>query len=76
MQYESAGIAKEIAKEELPQTRIEVLNSETAAAAEGLIVLAAARAAQDKTFSEVIAIANRVKERVKLFVLLETIRHV
>lgn len=76
MQYESAGIAKEIAKEELPQTRIEVLNSETAAAAEGLIVLAAARAAQDKTFDEVIAIAKRVRERVKLYVLLETIRHV
>ncbi|MBC8274179.1 MAG: DegV family protein [Chloroflexi bacterium] len=76
MQYESAGIAKEIAKEELPQTRIEVLDSETAAAAEGLIVLEAARAAQGKTFDEVIAIANRVKERVRLYVLLETIRHV
>ena len=37
MQYESAGIAKEIAKEELPQTRIEVLDSETAAAAERVL---------------------------------------
>ena len=76
MQYESARIAKDLAKEELPQTKIEVLNSETAAAAEGLIVLAAARAAKDKPFDEVTATAKRVKEQVKLFVLLETIRHV
>lgn len=75
-QYESAQIAKELAEKELPQARIEVLNTETAAAAEGLIVLAAARAAEKKPLDEVTAVAKAVKERVKLFVLLETIRHV
>lgn len=75
-QYESAQIAKELAEKELPQARIEVLNTETAAAAEGLIVLAAARAAEKTPLDEVTAVAKAVKERVKLFVLLETIRHV
>lgn len=77
MFYSSAQIAKEMAKEELPQTTIEVLDSETAAAAEGLIALAASRAAAEgKTFDEIIAIAMRVKERVRFVGLLETIRHV
>ncbi|MCJ7828693.1 MAG: DegV family protein [Dehalococcoidia bacterium] len=77
MFYTSAQNAKEIFKEKSPQTVIEVLDSETVAAAEGLIALAAARAAaEDKPFDEVVAIAKKVKERVKFVGLLETIRHV
>ena len=77
MFYNSARIAKEIVKEELPKTTIEVLDSGTAAAAEGLVALAAARAAAEgKTFEEVIAIANEIKKRVRFIGLLETIRHV
>ena len=76
MFYNSAQTAKEIVKEELPQTTIEVLDSETVAAAEGLVALAAARAATEgKTFDEVIAIAKIVKERVRFVGVLETIRH-
>src|SRR4030042_310124 len=45
MFYTSAQDAKEIFKEKSPQTVIEVLDSETVAAAEGLIALAAARGA-------------------------------
>jgi DegV family protein with EDD domain len=75
--YSSALSAKEIFKEESPQTVIEVLDSKTVAAAEGLIVLAAAQAvAAGKPFSEVVAIATKVKEQVKFIGLLETIRHV
>ncbi len=77
MFYRSAQEAKEIFREESPQTAIEVLDSHTAAAAEGLIALAAAKAASEgKPFDDVIAIAKRVKERVKFVGLLETIRHV
>ena len=75
--YNSARAAKEIVQKELPSTVIEVLDSETAAAAEGLIALAAARAAKEgKTFEEVVAIARKVKEGVRFLGLLETIRHV
>ncbi len=77
MFYDSASAAREIVQRELPSTRIEVLDSETAAAAEGLIALAAARAAKEgKTFEEVMAIAREVRERVRFIGLLETIRHV
>jgi len=77
MFYASAQNAKEIFKEKSPQTVIEVLDSETVAAAEGLIALAAARAATEgNSFDEVVAVARKVKERVKFVGLLETIRHV
>jgi DegV family protein with EDD domain len=77
MFYSSALAAKEIFKEESPETVVEVLDSQTAAAAEGLIVLAAARAVTEgKPFPEVVAIAKWVKERVKFVGLLETIRFV
>ncbi|MGB8707687.1 MAG: DegV family protein [Dehalococcoidia bacterium] len=77
MFYTSAQNAKEIFKEKSPQTVIEVLDSETVAAAEGLIALAAARAAAEgNSFDEVVAVARKVKERVKFVGLLETIRHV
>src|SRR4030042_1850147 len=77
MFYSSALAAKEIFKEESPETVVEVLDSQTAAAAEGLIVLAAAKAVTEgKSFPEVVAIAKRVKERVKFVGLLETIRFV
>jgi DegV family protein with EDD domain len=75
--YSSALNAKEIFKNESPQTIIEVLDSETVAAAEGLIAMAAARAAAEgKPFNEVVAIAIKIKERVKFIGLLETISHV
>jgi DegV family protein with EDD domain len=77
MFYDSARTAKEIVQRELPSTVIEILDSETVAAAEGLIVLAAARAAKEgKAFEEVITMARKVKERVRFIGLLETIRHV
>ncbi|MFC1955752.1 DegV family protein, partial [Chloroflexota bacterium] len=73
----SAKAAKEIVQKELPSTVIEILDSETAAAAEGLIALAAAQAASEgKAFEEVVTIAREVKERVRFLGLLETIRHV
>ena len=76
MVHDAAQVAKEQAEKELPQTNIEVLDSRTAAAAEGFVVLAAARAvAEGKNLAEVIQVADGVKERVTLFALMETIRH-
>lgn len=77
MFYSSALAARGIFQEESPKTVVEVLDSRTAAAAEGLIALAAARAAAEgKSFNEVVAIAKGVKERVKFIGVLETIRYV
>jgi len=75
--YTMAKLAKEEAKKELPETTIEVLDSQMAAGAEGLIVLAAARAvAQGKDLKEAIDVARQVREKTGLVGILETIRHV
>ena len=75
--YSSALNAKEIFRVESPQIVVEVLDSETVAAAEGLIALASARAATEgRLFNEIVAIAVKIKDRVKFIGLLETIRHV
>ncbi|MBM3119709.1 MAG: DegV family protein [Chloroflexi bacterium] len=77
MFYTSAQTAKEIIREKLSHIEIDVLDSGTAAAAEGLIALAAAQAAAEgRNFKEVIVTAKKVKERVGFVGLLETIRHV
>lgn len=77
MFYTSALLAKNIIAEKMPGLKIEVVDSRTAAAAEGLIALAAARAAeQGKSFKEVVEVAEKVKEKVRFIGLLETIRYV
>lgn len=77
MFYTSALVAKEIIAEKLPHLKIEVVDSRTAAAAEGLIALAAARAAEEgKSLKEVVEVAERVKQKVRFIGLLETIRYV
>jgi DegV family protein with EDD domain len=75
--YEMARMAREEAKKEIPQIPIEVLDSNTAACGEGLIVMAAAQAAaQGKNLAEVSRVAHKVSERVSVIGILETIRHV
>jgi len=72
--FNSARMATEMAKDALPDVEIEVLACGTAAAAQGLIVLAAARAAaQGKTLTEVIETARGVMSRVNLFASLDTL---
>jgi DegV family protein with EDD domain len=74
--YDVARLAKGLASQEHIGARIEVLDSQTAAAGQGFVVLAAARtAAEGKSLAEVINAAERVRERVNVFVLLETTRH-
>ncbi len=75
--YNVALGAKEMAKSELPNACIEVLDSQMATAAEGFIALAAARAAEEgKSLPEVASSARDVMGKVSAIVLLDTIRHV
>lgn len=75
--FNVARIAGELAKEELKETRIEILDSQTAAAAQGFVVLAAARAVENgKNFEGVIEAARDMIPRVNAIVLLETVRNV
>ena len=77
MLYDSARLAKEQAKEELPGTTIEILDSGTATAAEGFVALAAARAAEEgKNLTEVVKAAEEMRDKVNVVVLLDTIRYV
>jgi fatty acid-binding protein DegV len=72
--YNVAKIAKEKASIELPKTRIEILDSETATSAQGFVVLAASRAAESgQNFEEVVDAANKMKEKVHALVILDTV---
>ena len=72
--FNSAQLAMEMAKKALPNVFIEVLDCDTAAAAQGLVTLAAARvAALGKSLTEVIETAKRVMQRVNLLAVLDTL---
>ncbi len=75
--YHMACIAKDEVSNELHKTPIEVMDSETAAVGEGLIVLAAARAAaQGKSMAEVIEITRAVRDRISVIGIMDTVRYV
>jgi DegV family protein with EDD domain len=75
--YNAALDAREMAKKELPETSIEIIDSLTATPAEGMVALAAARAAKEgKSFAEVIITAEEIRDKVNAIVFLDTIRHV
>ena len=72
--FNAARLAVEMAKETLPNVTIELLDCGTAAAAQGLVVLAAARAAAlGKSLTEVADKARSVMQRVNLFAMLDTL---
>jgi DegV family protein with EDD domain len=74
--HNSALEAVELAREALPQTQIEVVNSQTAAGAQGLIVLEAARAAaRGLSLSEVAQAARDMVSRVTILALLDTLHY-
>jgi DegV family protein with EDD domain len=75
--YNAALDAVELAKTELPQANIKVIDSLTATPSEGMVALAAAREAQaGKSFDEVMETAADIRDRVHAIVFLDTIRHV
>ena len=74
--FNSALVAKEMAKTALPNLVIEVMECATAAVGQGLVVLAAARtAALGKSLTEVIATARSVMPRVRLYGILDTLHY-
>ncbi len=75
--YNSAILGKEYILREFPRLNIEVMDSQTATASEGMIVLAGAKiAASGATLPEVLLTAQNKKSKVNSLVLLETIKHV
>jgi DegV family protein with EDD domain len=74
--YASARVALEMARETLKGIAIEVMECTTAAAGQGLVVLAAARAADlDKPLTEVRKTAGEIMSRVNLFAALDTLQY-
>jgi DegV family protein with EDD domain len=72
----SARIAADIARNTLRSTAIEVLECTTAAAGQGLVALAAARAAAlDKPLETVKEIAGNIMSRVNLLATLDTLQY-
>ena len=75
--YDVALNAAEQVGIELPEITIEVLDSRTAAAAEGFIALVAARAAgEGKDLAGVLRAAREIRDKVDLIAYMDTIRHV
>ncbi|MBE9502082.1 MAG: DegV family protein [Dehalococcoidia bacterium] len=76
MVYQSATQAREMAKEELPHTTVEVIDSRTAAGSQGLITLAAARAAAaGQSLDEVIKVTQDMIPRVHFLAVIDTLTY-
>jgi DegV family protein with EDD domain len=75
--YDAAKQAIVEVRKELPQLSVAVVDTKTVTATEGLIALAAARAAEaGGSLAEVVKVAEEMRERVTFLALLDTIRHV
>jgi len=76
MSFKSATLAKEMAQSELPKVNIEVFDSRTTVGAFGLITLAAAKAAASgKDMVQVIEAAKRVRSRVNMIFIFDTLSY-
>ena len=74
--FSSAKLAVKMAEEALPGVAIRVLDCGTAAAAQGLVVMAAAKsAALGKSLTEVLEVAESVMHRVQLLATLDTLHY-
>jgi len=77
MMNNAALEAAAMARAELPKTTIEVMDSYQATPSEGMVALAAARAAAEgQELAEVVRAAEKVRDKVTAIILLDTIRHV
>ena len=75
--WNSARMAKEMLKKEMPEIEIEVIDSNTGAIGEKLMALRISRAAKEgKSFKELIMLAEELKEKIRVFLLLETIKYI
>ena len=72
MAVSASSQAKALAQDELPQTAIEVVDSQSACGAQMLVALEAARAAAAcKSFSEVVEVAHDIKKKVYFITLMD-----
>ena len=77
MMYNAACEAQKLAKTELPHTTIEIMDSYSATPSEGMVALAAARAAEEgRDLPEVANAAKEVRDKVNAVVILDTMKHV
>jgi len=75
--FKTAGLASEMLQKESPQTNLRLFDARTVAGAQGLIVLAAARAAaQGMDLDKVATIAEQVRQKTKGIMMLDTLRYV
>ena len=75
--YDVAHLAKKYAEKELHGVNIDVLDSNTTTAAEGFVALAAARAADGgQDLTETARAAVEMRDKVRVLILLDTIRHI
>lgn len=75
--WNSARMAKELAKREMSQVKIEVIDSGTVAIGETLLGLKLGQAIEEgKSFEELIGMTEDLKKKIRVFLLLETIRYV
>ena len=73
----SAAMAADLLQQEAPEATVRVMNSRSAGSGQGLVVLAAARAAeQGMNLDEVTNIAEQARQQTGAFVLLNTIRYI
>jgi DegV family protein with EDD domain len=73
--FEAAVQARELFLKEHPNVKIEIIDSRTAAGAQGFITLEMARAAEaGKNLAEVIQVANNMIPRVKFVCAMETLK--
>ncbi len=74
--FVSARAAAQMAKQQLPQATVDVLDSGTAAGAQGLVVLTAARAANGgSSLNETVGAARNLMPRVRLIAYIDTLRY-
>ena len=75
--WNNARMAMEFAKTELPDVKIEVIDTGTATVGEILIVLRVAKVVEEgKSFQEIIQLTLNLRSKVRVFLLLETIRYI
>ena len=75
--WNSARMAKNLAKNELPDVKIEVIDSGTGAIGETLIVIKLGQAIEKgKNFEELLRLTEELKKKIRVFLILETIRYI
>ncbi len=74
--HDAAVAAAALVRDDLPGTKVEVLDSGTCTGAEGFVVMAAARAAREgRSLEGCLEAARSVRDRVDLLFMLDTVRH-